>query len=121
MDTDKRCDWLLETYSIELNPEYYIAIHLIPHFSWKKGERKRLMMYFFQKMPFASSVPYENFLKVMPLKEFIYCLVKSLQSVDLDISQKKMVKYHLDWTFQKDIYEDVFLSESLKPLLENTH
>lgn len=121
MDNTKRYNWLLETYAIGKNPEYYIAIHLIPHFSWKKIERQELMMYFFQKMPFSSKTPYENFLKIMPLNEFIYCLAKLLQTIKLDLSQKKMIKYHLDRVFQKNIYEDAFLCEKLEPLLESSN
>lgn len=60
---------IIENYPID-SEFYYMAFDLIKSFSWKRKDRQILAKYYLKKMPFATSKPYECFLKVMTLKEW---------------------------------------------------
>ena len=96
LDQDKKCKWLLATYPPE-SKNYYEIFQIIPHFSWCKNDRAILMQNYLQKLSFASETPYQVFLKIMPLKEYL-TLLKSMilksEKVNLDL-----LEYYLNREF----------------------
>ena len=66
----------------------------------EKKDRQILARYYLNKIPFATSKPYECFLQVMPLKELLM-IIKEIQIVDDE--KNNLLKYHLE-TFAKFLF-----------------
>lgn len=92
VDSSERCGWLLKNYPITAE-NYYYVYSLIPHFSWKKGDRLILMNYYLQKIPYASEVPYKVFIQIAPVQEVVRVLCELAKNINDE--DMKLLKYHL--------------------------
>lgn len=97
MTSAQAADWLIETYPVG-GAEYGDAITLIPHRSWKRPDQLRLAKHYLQKMPFASSRPYEVFASFMSFDLFIKAIKEQLPSNKTDID---LLLYHLSPVMKK--------------------
>ncbi|MCM2565250.1 MULTISPECIES: hypothetical protein [Janthinobacterium] len=75
--TDEAVDWLLLNYSVE-NPDYWKALQIIPHLSWRRGDQIRLAKHYLKKIPFANGKVYDIFLSIMSFKVFIKVMEEKL-------------------------------------------
>lgn len=92
LSSEEAAKLIIENYPIH-SEYYYRAFDLIKSFSWKKKDRQILARYYLNKIPFATSKPYECFLQVMPLKELLM-IIKEIQIVDDE--KNNLLKYHLE-------------------------
>ena len=97
MGSDDAADWLMDQYPIE-RPDYGNAIILLAHRSWKKRDQIRLADYYFQKIPFANSRPYEVFASFMSTSNLIKMLRKHLPNSTSDLD---LLVYHLEPILRK--------------------
>lgn len=84
-------DWLLERYPID-GADWYEALTIIPHLSWKNADKVRLADFYLTRMPFASSQPYEAFASFIGLPRLIDIIRKYVPSDD---RKKDLLEYHL--------------------------
>lgn len=77
------CQWLIENYPIS-HPDYGYAFYLMHHRSWKVQDQIFLADYYLQKIPFASSFPYEVFLSFMSINNFLKVLDKYVPFIEVD-------------------------------------
>jgi hypothetical protein len=82
---------LMETYPITAH-NYSEAFIVMNYRSWKQVDQIRLARFYLQKMPFASSKPYEVFASFMALPVFIEIIRELLPN---KIDDQKLIAYHL--------------------------
>lgn len=85
-------DYLLANYGVE-SPNYGEAFVLLPHRSWMRSDQVRLARHYFQKIPFASSRPYEVFAAFMSLPLLIELLEEFAPVASDDLS---LFIYHVE-------------------------
>ncbi|MCK4155501.1 hypothetical protein [Ralstonia pseudosolanacearum] len=91
MTSDQAADWVIQTYALE-NPDWGLALDLIPQRSWGRPDQMRLARYYLAKMPFASEKPYRVFAEIMSFKRFVEVLRECLP---LDRSKMDLLIYHV--------------------------
>jgi len=96
-DSEEAAQWLIDTYPFD-SEEYWKAISLISHRSWKKGDQLKLARHYFKKVPFSSAKPYEAFASFMSLSNLIKVVREYVPS---DSSDLDLLIYHLEPVLRK--------------------
>lgn len=97
LSSEEAAAWLMETYPYD-STDYGQAIKLLAHKSWKKQDQVRLAKYYFNKIPFSNSKPYEVFTSFMSLDNFINAIREHLPKEESDMN---LLKYHLGPVLRK--------------------
>ena len=84
-------DWLLERYPVDA-ADWYEALAIIPHLSWKNADKVRLAECYLSRIPFAHPQPYEAFASFMKVPRLIDVIRKYVPSDD---SKKDLLEYHV--------------------------
>jgi len=90
MTSEEAAEWLMSRYPIDSS--YGEAFILLAHRSWRREDQRRLARYYLQRMPFASSKPYEVFASFMSLRALIPILKEYLPESTEDM---QLLQYHL--------------------------
>ncbi|RFA30964.1 hypothetical protein CAI21_03020 [Alkalilimnicola ehrlichii] len=106
--------WLMDKYGVG-QTNWGEAFILLPHRSWSREDQIRLARYYFQKMPFAQSRPYEVFASFMSLPLLVQVLGECMPRAKADI---ELVRYYLAPVLKKKARSaaevqlvEIFLSE----------
>jgi hypothetical protein len=99
LSSEEAANWLIEQYPVE-SENYGEAIVLLAHRSWKKSDQFRLARYYFRRVPFASSRPYEIFASFMSLSSFIKVIQ---ERVPLNKEDRSLLVYHLKPVLKKKV------------------
>ena len=82
--SEESLKWLMLNYPISaLN--YSVAFQLIPHRSWARHDQISLAEYYFQKIPFASELPYKVFSSIMPVYRVLGVIQNCLPTHEEDL------------------------------------
>lgn len=99
LNSEDAANWLIERYPVE-SEDYGQAIAFLAHRSWKKSDQLRLARYYFRKIPFASSRPYEIFASFMSLSNFIKVIQERMP---LSKEDRSLLVYHLEPVLKKKV------------------
>lgn len=91
--------FLMETFPIEA-ANYSDAFQVMAHRSWKKTDQLRLARFYFKKIPFASSKPYEVFASFMSLSVLISVVKEAISNKPND---RQFIAYHVAPVLKKSI------------------
>lgn len=91
LPSDEAAAWLMEKYGAG-QPNWGEAFVLLPHRSWSREDQLRLARYYFRKMPFAQSRPYEVFTSFMSLPLLVKVLGECMPRAKADV---ELVRYYL--------------------------
>jgi hypothetical protein len=90
--SEKAADYILAKYGTD-SPGYGEVFVLLPHRSWKRADQVRLARHYFQKIPFASTKPYEAFASFMSLP----LLIELLEEFAPEAGDKlDLFSYHIE-------------------------
>lgn len=81
MESEKAASWIIENYPVE-SKQFGEALLLLPHRSWRREDQKRLAMYYFSKLPFASDRGYQAFASFMSIRLLLECVEKNLPKIE---------------------------------------
>jgi hypothetical protein len=91
MESSEAACWLMEKYSVA-SVDYEQAFILLTKRSWKKSDQTKLANYYLKRMPFASVIPYEIFLRFMAFDAFLNVIKENIPKKEQD---RSLVLYHL--------------------------
>lgn len=97
VSSEEAATWLMDQYPVN-NPDYGRALLLLRSRSWKRTDQIRLARYYFQKIPFASSRPYEVFATFMSIQQLTKAIKENMPTSEADLD---LLRYHLEPVLRK--------------------
>ncbi|WP_425221492.1 hypothetical protein [Pseudomonas sp.] len=91
MESAQAAEWLISTYPID-SVDYGEAFWLMSHRSWRRGDQKRLAIYYFKKLPFSGAFGYESFASFMSTSALLSCVRARLPMSHADV---ELLLYYL--------------------------
>lgn len=92
LSSEEAAQFLINMFPIE-SDNYSEIFQYVSSYSWSRNSQMQLADYYLQKMPFATSKPYEIFLSYMSLNSFLPILLKHCVLASKEDCQ--LVSYHI--------------------------